>query len=397
MPDIPQQGLALYYQAANGISSLSPGQWYVNKEKKHAFKIASDYDTVLDGKLVPEPATPASEIITNFSNGTAGPTGSPTWEVELDNTKITTDSGGTEQIELNLPDRILTLLMDQSGSMSWNDSGGLRHTISRRLVERVDATYPGTINYNLVQFGGEPVNVTLFGTLDTVSLDGNDVQTVTASFFEDEENNFAGIRVVRKEGSYPTSPLDGSIVQEGFFSKPVDIDLTEDTKYYYTIFTFDKNSHFSDGVQISVTPRDRSIPRGVSSVSDFIVLGSGIKRDDNTIGLWHFDEEKGNLVYDFSNNKNNLILDDNPVWLHKDEVPSGFSGVRAPGDGTGSVAYSSDVASDMTLDSQMTIMAWIYPYDNTSSGGIVGRYEGASTDYALFTDGTGHCHLLLME
>jgi hypothetical protein len=404
MPNIPQQGLALYYQAANGISSLTSGEWYVNTEKKHAFKVASDFDTVLDGRLIPEQAKPAFEIITGFSEAAVTAAGVersripgaesdasefPTWTTELDNTQIVRNPDGTEQIELELPERILTLLMDQSGSMSWNDSEGLRHTVSRRLVERVNATYPGIVNYNLVQFGGEPVNVTLFGTLDNVTLDGSDVQTVTASFFEDEENNFAGIRVVRKEGSYPTSPLDGEIVQEGYFTRSVDIELIEGTTYYYTIFTFDKNSHFSDGVQISAVPQERNIPRGVSRVSNFVVLGSGVIRDDNTIGLWHFDEEKENLAYDFSDNKNNLIIDDSPVWLHKDEVPSGLSGIRAPVDGTASVAYSSGASSELTLSDQMTLMAWIYPYDNTYSGGIVGRFEGASTDFALFTDGNG--------
>ena len=58
--------------------------------------------------------------------------------VKINNTKIVTDSGGNESVELELADRIVTIVMDQSGSMTWNDNEKFRHEIAQDLVEKID-------------------------------------------------------------------------------------------------------------------------------------------------------------------------------------------------------------------------------------------------------------------
>lgn len=378
MPDLNGQGLLPYYQALNNISSLTPGTWNINTEKRHSFVVFGDFNAVHDGKISPEQPDTKNEYITKFSD----------LELTLENTKVVTHQDGTEQIELKLPSKILTLLFDQSGSMSWNDNEGLRHTISRRLVERTHATYPGDVRYNVVKFGGMPVDVTLFAVLQTEDFNTDDtIQSASARFFEDEENNFAGIRILRKVGSYPTHPLDGEILQDGFFSKTIDLNLTEGTKYYYRIYTYDKYYHFSEGVGISGTPQERIVPRGVARVSSNILTGTGISRDNYTIGLWHFGEGIDATLYDFSNYKNHLTIPNDSIWLNPQDIPLGRSGIRF--NGVGTVAATSNDSSSLTLSNNMTIMGLIYPYDLSQSCAIVSRRNALQTDYALYITGNG--------
>jgi len=375
MSNINNAGYLTYYHASEGHASLSMNRWYINENKRHAFRVWSEHDSIDSPVLKPEQAEPGSRIVTSFSD----------LQTTLNNTKITSNGDGTEKIELDLSDRIVTLLVDQSGSMTWNDQKGLRHSISRRLVQRTASTYPGDLNFNVVKFGGLPIDITLFGVLENNQISGDDMQSISATFFEDEEFNFAGIRVVRKEGSYPTSPLDGEIVQEGYFIKSVDDELQEGTEYFYTVYTFDKNFHFSKGKQIKAVPREREIPRGIAGVSAKVLLGSGIRRDEYITGLWHFDESSGNIVYDFSNNKNNLISNETePVWLNQDEIPVGLSGIRF--NGINSYFQTVENSYNTRFDgNEISLFSWVFPYNFDSDRVILSRGNAGGANYIFYT------------
>lgn len=381
MPDYYKQGLIDYYTAEEEGSSLASNTWFVNKSKRHAYVVYDDYDALKedDEKLVPETTEPRTEFINDFTIAE---------DAQFFRTKAIPDDIGGEDVELDLQDRIISLLMDQSGSMTWNDNEGSRYKIAKRLVNRVAQTYPGDVKFNLQTVGGEPIDITLFALTETPELNSNNVQEVSSSLFQDEESRFAGIRVVRKEGSYPEHPLDGDIVSEGFFKKAFSGNLVEDTTYYYTIYSFDKNFRFSRGVNIKATPRQRDIPRGIVRVASEVVIGSGVRRDSAVIGSWHFDESIGPISYDFSNSKFDIASEKpSPSWLGVSDVPVGRSGIRF--DGRSEAFSAPDVSRIMRMRSRMSFMFWLQPYDFDVDRTIVARQNSTQTNFSIIQNNEG--------
>jgi len=370
-----------YYKALEGLfESNTPfieGEWQLNFGKSHSFSVDSDLDRLdeQNEKIVIEPIEEQLLDINVFSNQL---------DIDLFRTEIVSDSFGGEDVELKLDERIITLIIDQSGSMTWNDNEGVRHDISRELVENVDSRYPGEINYNIIEFGGKPVKISFYGVAEDIGGSIPSVSSLNDAVFGDDEYNFAGVRVVRKLGSYPNHPLDGDIITEGLMTSSFDTDLIEDTEYFYTVYTFSEDSVFSNGTNIKTVPREQIVPRGISLISDQILIGSGSLRDENTIGLWHIDEGEENYLYDFSDSKIDLDFTKTPLWYEEDQSASGESAVRFNGIDTNASIDDSDKKLEI-LNGSITIMAWIYPFDLTTTSGIISRFaSGTSTaNYAL--------------
>ena len=296
----------------------------------------------------------------------------------FNNAKIINNSDGTEKVELELDDRIVTIIIDQSGSMTWNDNSNLRHDVAKDIINKIDDNYPGNISYNLIKYGSDIVTVLLFGIIDEEGVEPDNIDTLSAMFQADGNANYDGIRIIRNDDHYPTSILDGEIVKDGFMSKVLDSGLTEGLTYYYTIYTYDKNLRFSEGVRIRATARDRIVPRGISNFrtvvdsedlsKGFSLIGSGVNKDDNTIGIWHMDEGKGKYLYDFSGSDSVLTFNnDTPLWYDTRFVPSGTSGLFFNGERDyASLGMASDFFFDYTAGTLITttIMAWIFPYSS---------------------------------
>tara|TARA_B100000614_G_scaffold262895_1_gene299678 strand:+ start:24094 stop:33870 length:9777 start_codon:yes stop_codon:yes gene_type:complete len=306
------------------------------------------------------------------------------------NTSITNEEEDSNEVQLDLPDRIVTLLVDQSGSMTWNDSGGLRHDLARRLVNRLDATYPGDVYFNIFSFESTPIRVNFFAVIESDDVNTNDTSDVADSYFADQESGYAGIRVVRKASSYPLNPLDGDIVTEGFIDRAFDDNLEENEDYFYKVYTFNEFGTFSEGVEIQATPRVREIPNGVGQFSATMLKGTGVRRESNAVMLMHMDEGIQTTTYDFSDNElhGSYFGADEPLWLNPSDVPNGRSGLRFNGSTQG--IYVPDASNKTSIDGSMTISMWIYPFDTETSSGVqtlaIRDNSGSSTGSALNID-----------
>ena len=372
------------YETKFDNSDLSGNGWYLIRDKTYSLIVSSDQQDARDisgNIIVKNPLTEISDTNT-FSDKKS---------LSLYKTQIIQDPYDpyAENIELKLEDRNLTFLIDQSGSMTWNDNGGLRHTITKRMINRLESVYPGNIKYNILSYGSLPIKTSIVASASSIATEGKNIQDVVLAEFADSENNFAGIRILRKKGSISQSPIDGEIVREGLLNSILDKNLELDENYYYTVFTYDNNGKFSSGKTVSITPRKKVIPRGVGLFKSSVLLGSGVVRDENTEGLWHFDEGQGDIVVDFSRNSANLSLSGHYLWSNGIDVPSGLSAIRLNGSTS---QLSSELGSKMSLSPTSpykTFMGWIYPFEIDQDRIIVARQGELSTNYIIKINSQG--------
>jgi hypothetical protein len=309
--------------------------------------------------------TPPAEAFISRTNKFDDPDTEPVFV----NTNIQNDDGVTNEVALQLPDRIVSLLVDQSGSMTWNDQPKTRHEILRRLINRLDSTYPGLVSFNLYSFESTPIRVNFFAVLEDEEVDTADGGAVADAFFADQESGYAGVRVLRKEALFSTNAIDGDIVTEGFLDRSFDDNLIENEDYFYTVYTFDRFGTFSNGNRISAVPRPRILPNGIGTFGSTILRGSGIKLDENVNALWHFNEAAGLEAFDFTTNQYHLSAfnQEEPRWLNEEDTPIGRSGVRLNGsDQYWKHTRSVPSVSLMGEGDGFTFMAWILPFEQAT-------------------------------
>lgn len=352
-------------------------QWQVDSDRKYAIRIYSFRDSLDDNacKIIVPASALDLKLVEKFDVDGLEPLFVQTKIVQIDSLK--------NKVSLSLPDRQISIIMDQSGSMSWNDSEGIRHDITRRMVDRLESTYPGEIKYNLISLCSTPIKINFFAVVEGDQVNTSDTNDVASSFFADQESGYAGVRLIRKQGSYPTSPLDGEIVTEGFIERAYDESLLENERYYYAAYTFNSNGVFSNGRFLESVPRIKLVPRGVGGFTYRVITGTGVKRDENVIGLWHFNESVDNYIYDFSDSPIYLYSSEDVLWLNSIDVPVGVSGVRLNGSSSKFIGYD----DRKFIQTKYTFMAWIYPYDFINQRVIFSR-ETPDQDKMTFKFGT---------
>ena len=82
---------------------------------------------------------------------------------------------------------------------------------------------------------------------------------------------FKGTVVIRKTGSYPTGPTDGTEVYRGNDNSKVDTGLTNGATYYYAAFRFDAAGNYSTSVSASCTPGSGTTRSDYSSLNLILV------------------------------------------------------------------------------------------------------------------------------
>ncbi len=144
----------------------------------------------------------------------------------------------------------------------WNTAGGY---VSNHNVWLSSLT-PNTLYYYQVtsmDAGGNSATSSIytFRTLaDTtaptnISLTATPGDTVVQlDWTHPPEPDFAGVRVIRKLGSFPTGPMDGVLVYDGLNITKLDTGLTNGVTYYYAAYAYDIYGNYSSGSLDDATP-----------------------------------------------------------------------------------------------------------------------------------------------
>lgn len=307
-----------------------------------------------DGTLETHSPEPTTDIINNFTPG------------EHFRTKAET---GTNSLILSLQDLLLTVVVDESGSMTWNDKNGDRYTFLKRLLGILEATYPGVIRANLYGIGGIAVvaNLLALPLADTQTTDSTTVSgfnRVLQQLLEDSVYDLSYITVVRNSNHYPATPQDGALVFRGLAEAVKDENLTTDSTYYYGIWTFNKNNLPDAGHFIKATPRERILPKGVAFAETTTRILPGILRDSTSEIIFNFSERSGSAVFDSSGlnnhatiygNVDNFWLGDSPEnYINSDGYTPSPIGARFNGE---EIYVESSIYS---INTPLSVNFWIY-------------------------------------
>ena len=307
----------------------------------------------------------------------------------------TAAQSGTNALILDLEPKLISVVVDDSGSMTWNDVNGSRYTYLKEMIERLGNAYPSDLKFNLFSFGGTPTKTNLLLARATEAADLSDFELLLKSKFGDSSFDFAGVRVVRRTDHYPDHPSDGMVVADGIIDAVRDDGLTEGASYYYGIWTYNSDNHFSSGRFIRGVPRDRILPYGVSYASATPRVLPGIQRDSHTIIIYNFQEASGRFCFDSSGNGYHGIVTEDTVedsfWsgdsasiiYNANDENKNPAGVRFDGLYDHITSDISRSVDGYRSGSSITVNIWLYRYPNAGQiqRWVVGTTESTPTNH----------------
>lgn len=360
-----------YVSASSGgeellLSSDDGATWSANPTRKFSYRTFSLKPNAIDVD------NQTAAISAGTLQSTTDSTGSQFSLGELDRTAVTGDT-----VAINFGDFVITLVLDQSGSMTWNDKDGLRFDFLKDFATDIDASLPvtSTATYSLIKFRGRRVG------------------KMTIGIAGDEETglHLDGIRIVRKAGSPPTSITDGCIVFEGLAEQFEDLGalpcptLSTGTQYYYAAFAFADlggNTYFASGqTDYGFLTTPVKAPLGVAGLASKVVTtdGAGVPL---TTGATDFGFRKVSLTW-----LNAAGFDYSTVTLvRRDDRPP-----ESPIDGTvllSAVPAASNISYTDTLGGTYAFpngLTYYYAIFTTNALGIKCGFSNAAKASALIT------------
>ncbi|MCA9387559.1 MAG: VCBS repeat-containing protein, partial [Candidatus Andersenbacteria bacterium] len=244
-------------------------------------------------------------------------------------------------------------------------------------------------------------------------------EQVALSWTNPSGSDFAGVRVYRKTGSVPSSAGDGTLVYDGSGSSTTNTGLSNNTTYYYGVFSHDSVDNYAVGVSASARPAASTDTTAPSNPDDFSAsalsetsvrltwaeasesdfAGTMVRR--STVDFPSSSTE-GELVYDGTGESvtdTGLISGSTYYYTafsydNSGNVSTGLSAVETPGstDSSGPTAVTS-VSASSTASS--VTLSWTNPFNADFSHVLITRKVGTAapsspTDgVVVYTDSTG--------
>ena len=88
--------------------------------------------------------------------------------------------------------------------------------------------------------------------VDLVLTVGN--ESLTLSWNNPTDADFAGVKILRKISGTPSGPFDGTVIFNGVATSYPNLNLTNGVTYYYGVFAYDTSDNFASGAIISGKP-----------------------------------------------------------------------------------------------------------------------------------------------
>ncbi len=248
--------------------------WAANPTRKFSYKTFSVVSNALDTDE--QTAAISAGTVQTIEDDTSA-------EFEIAELNRTAVSGDT--VVVSFGDFVITLVVDQSGSMTWNDRENLRYDFLKEFIADIDSSLPvgSTATYSLIKFRGRRI-----GKM-TIAVQGS----------ENNGLHFDGVRIVRKAGSAPSDSTDGIVVYEGSSQQFIDDGsvsaLAPSVVYHYSVFsyaTFDESTLFSsakdDFTLVVNPPTSNRPPYGVAAFKTIAVatdsFGTPLVDGDDDLG-----------------------------------------------------------------------------------------------------------------
>lgn len=164
-----------------------------------------------------------------------------------------------DTVVIDFGDYAITLVVDQSGSMTWNDSEGLRFDFLEAFIDDIEAglqPHPSSqATYSIIKFYGRKV-----GRLSLTLQSGSSTALPV------------GARLLRKQGAPITGPTDGVVLFEGLAEGYSDSTVSSGIDYYYAVYSYDSAGNFSTGAMTMVTPKAFKYPLGPGGLTSTPVV-----------------------------------------------------------------------------------------------------------------------------
>jgi len=97
-------------------------------------------------------------------------------------------------------------------------------------------------------------------------------------------SDFAGVKILRKTGSYPASVTDGTVIYDSNGTSYNDTGLTNNTAYYYKAYSRDVVVNYSSGAQVTATPHDVTPPASIGTLSATALTSKSVRLDWTAVG-----------------------------------------------------------------------------------------------------------------
>ncbi len=187
------------------------------------------------------------------------------YDIDFAGVKVVRADGGTAPSNCSSG----TLVYDGTGT-SYSDTGltdGAQYSYRICSYDGVPAYSSGVTGSGTPSDTAAPADVTGF-----TAIAGNTLVSLT--WTNPTTLDYAGTKILRKEGSYPSSCTDGTATQlySGTGTSHFDTGLTNGTAYYYMACTFDEAPNYSAGSTATSTPYLDLTPPG--EVSGFGVINA---------------------------------------------------------------------------------------------------------------------------
>ena len=201
------------------VSTNGGASWTTSSSRRFSFLAYSHISEVTDSYEQSSRILPGSTLVVMDDTQAEWQQG------VLDNVEALVDN----TVMLTIGNLAITFVVDQSGSMGWNDPSGTRFDFVQDFINDIESTIPpgDSARYSIVTFSSMPIDDLLL--------------------YESGQAPMAYmIKLVRKVGSPPSGPTDGLTLYQGYARSYDDISVLDGSTYHYAAFSSDQAGLFSD-------------------------------------------------------------------------------------------------------------------------------------------------------